>query len=103
VVPLTRPVIVHDVVSPTTRLVVVVQVPSWTPPEGRLNAVAWASVIGDPPSAGTVQLTAIWPFSPLAVTVAAFTVFGYVAGVPVSVLVDVAPGPAALTARTETV
>ena len=68
-----RPVIVHDVVSPTARLVVVVHVPSWMPPEGRLKAVACASVIGEPPSAGTVQLTAIWVFSPLAVTVVAST------------------------------
>src|ERR1700728_3416813 len=67
VVPLVRPVTVHDVVSPTARLVVVVQVlPSWVPPVAELNAVAWPSVIAEPSSPGTVQLTATWPFSAFA-------------------------------------
>src|SRR5665213_1490070 len=67
VVPLVRPVTVHDVVSPTARLVVVVQVvPSWLPPEAELKAVAWASVIVEPSLPGTVQLAATWPFSALA-------------------------------------
>ncbi len=75
-VPLVRPVIVQVVVSPGARLVVDVQVPSWVPPVSELNAVAWASLIEAPPLAGTVQLTAIWAFSPLAVTVVLSTESG---------------------------
>ena len=67
---------VQPAVAPGVRLVVVVQVAIWLPPVNRSNAVAWAWVMAAPPLPGTTQLTATWPFWPLATTRVASTVAG---------------------------